>query len=180
MNEGLIPSRYAKALYLFGREKGDDKVLYNVMKTLSDSFAKQPSLQEVLGNPFISDADKTALLVTASGVKPSDTVFNDFLKLLSQNHRLGLARGIALAYIDLYRKENKIYEVKITSAASMSDAEETRLRDLIARHLDGGTMECVSAVDPSLIGGFTVSVGNERIDASISNELKKLRLNLIS
>ena len=41
-------------------------------------------------------------------------------------------------------------------------------------------MEYSSSVDPSLIGGFTVSVGNERIDASISNELKQLRLNLIS
>ncbi len=37
MNEGLIPSRYAKALYLFGREKGADKELYNVMKPLSGS-----------------------------------------------------------------------------------------------------------------------------------------------
>lgn len=180
MNEGLIPSRYAKALYLFGREKAADKRLYIKMKTLCASFAAQPALQEVLGNPYISDADKIALLDTASGDTANDIVFNDFLKLLSQNHRLDLARGIANAYIALYRKEHRIYEVKVTTAAPMSDVEEKRLHDLVARHLDGGTMEYTSSVDPSLIGGFTVSVGNERIDASISNEFKQLRLNLIS
>lgn len=180
MNEGLIPSRYAKALYMVGCEKKADVRLYELMKTLEKSFAAQPELQVVLGNPFVSDADKCALLVTASGATDTDTVFADFLKLLSRNKRLEMARGIAIAYIALYRERKHIYEVKVASAAPMSKEETDRLHRLIAAHLNGGTMEFHTSVNPSLIGGFTVSVGNERIDASISNELKQLRLNLIS
>lgn len=180
MNEGLIPTRYAKALYMVACEKGVDARMYQMMKTLEAGFAAQPSLQGVLANPFVSDADKTRLLLTAANAGEGDAVYDDFLKLLSHNHRMDMARGIALAYVAIYRKANHIYEVRVVSAAPMSQAEQSRLQDMIRKHLGGGTMEYFSSVDPSLIGGFTVSVGNERIDASISNELKQLRLNLIN
>lgn len=180
MNDGLIPARYAKALYLVACEKGVDNRLYQMMKTLESSFEAQPSLQQVLSNPFVADADKTKLLMTAADADKADSVYVDFLKLLSDNRRMDMARGIALAYIAIYRKANRIYEVNVVSAAPMSSSEEKRLNEMVTRHLGGGTMEYHSSVDPSLIGGFTISVGNERIDASISNELKQLRLNLIS
>lgn len=180
MNDGLIPARYAKALYLVACEKKVDMKIYTMMKVMESSFASQSALQPVLANPYVADSDKESLLMSAAGAEPSDAVFCDFLKLLARNRRLDMARGIANAYIALYRRENKIYEVKIVSAAKLSADEESRLRDLISRHLNGGEMEMSTDVNPDLIGGFTVTVGNERIDASVSNELKQLRLNLIS
>lgn len=180
MNEGLVPRRYAKALYEFaGSSKADTRV-YDLMKTLCASFVEVPAMQEALSNPFVSDADKEMMLTTASGAESkSDRAFVDFLRLLAQNRRLDMARDIALAYVSLYREKHRIYEVHVSSAAPMSGEEEKRLRDLVSRHLAGGTMEYHSSVDPGLIGGFTVSVGNERVDASVSNELKQMRLNLL-
>ena len=181
MNDGLIPARYAKALYLVACEKQADKKLYSTMKLMEESFRNEPGLQPVLANPYVAADDKIALLKSAAGVADADSpVFSDFLKLLARNRRLDMARGIANAYIDLYRRENNIYDVKIVSAAKLGDAELQRLHNLIKKHLNGGSMELTTSVDPDLIGGFTVSVGNERIDASVSNELKQLRLNLIS
>lgn len=180
MNEGLIPSRYAKALFEVAAGKGEDSRLYDVMKTLETGFQANPGLQAVLANPYVAVADKEKLLITAAGVGAGDSLFNDFLKLLAQNRRLDMARQIALAYMTIYRRTHSIYEVKVTTAAPMSEKEEQRLKSLIQRHLGAGGMEFSSTVDSSLIGGFTVSVGNERIDASISNELKQLRLNLLS
>lgn len=180
MNEGLIPARYAKALYMVGCDKHVEKDLYDKMKTLGNAFDSEPQLQAVLANPFISTEDKQKLLATAVGASSGDILFFDFLKLLSRNRRLDMARGIANAYVRLYRLEHNIYNVKVVSAAPLSEAEDNRLKNIVASHLNGGSMEYSSSVDPSLIGGFTVSVGNERLDASISNELKQLRLNLIS
>ena len=180
MNEGLIPARYAKALYLVGKEKDADAGLYLMMKSLEKAFEQQPSLQTTLSNPFVTDVDKEGLLKVAASASDDSALFVDFLKLLARNRRLDMAYSIAKAFIKLYRKENDIYEVKVVSAAPLSSTDEKRLTSLIEAHLDGGSMEYSSSVDPSLIGGFTVSVGNERIDASISNELKQLRLNLIS
>lgn len=180
MNEGLIPRRYAKALYKLAVEKNDTGRLYALMNTLAENFEKAPALSQTLANPFVSAADKTALLTTAANANADDTLFADFLKLLVRNSRIMFMREIALAYIQLYRQANNIYRVNVQSATPLSDDDEQRLRKLVAQHLNGATMEYDSSVNPSLIGGFTISVGNDRIDASIANELKQLRLNLIS
>ena len=62
----------------------------------------------------------------------------------------------------------------------MGAAEEDRLKALIERHLNGGTMEYHHRVDPDLIGGFTVTINNEKLDASVADELKQLRIKLLS
>lgn len=180
MNEGLIPRRYAKALLKFATERKEQDHVYGLMTRLSVSFEESPELQTALSNPFVKDADKCGLLMTAAGATENDSTYVDFLKLLSENGRLMMARDIALAYLDLYREVNKIYVVKVVSASPLTASDEERIKAMVLRHLNGGTMEYSSSVDPSLIGGFTVGVGNDRIDASISNELKQLRLNLLS
>ena len=179
MNEGLIPRRYAKALLKFAVGKGADKRMYALMTNLTHSFAANPALDSTVANPFISPAKKEELLITAAGAEGDDLVYRDFLKLLRTNNRLPLVRGIALAYGDDYRKANGIYRVEVTAAAPMDAAGEERLKKLILSHLDGGTMEYDFKIDPELIGGFTVNIGSERLDASIKNELKQLRLKLL-
>ncbi len=183
MNEGLIPRRYAKALLAFACDKGDDARIYALMQELARSFESQPALQEAVTNPFVSDADKTALIATAAGILPpdKDKVLDDFLQLLIARRRIDQIRAIALAYIDLYRRKNNIYNVTVTSAAKLNDEELDRIKNKVSRHLGPeATLEFDDAVDPSLIGGFTIKVGNEKLDASIANELQQLRQRLLS
>ncbi len=178
MNEGLIPKRYAKALFKVALERGDADALYATMDTLARSFAANPRLQETVANPFLADDKKTALLLTAAGA--AGRTYADFLKLLAENRRLPMARAAAMAYLDIYRQANNIYPVKVVSAEPLDKEERARLESLIGKHLRGGTVEYDFSVDPSLIGGFTVSIGSERLDASVENELKQLRLRLLS
>lgn len=179
MNEGLIPRRYAKALYKVAVERNDADRLYQTMNMLLDALHSQNAIAETMANPFLSDKDKKALLDTAAGDNASDPTFVDFLSLLVKNKRLADVFAIAREYTALYRRNRNIYKVVVTSAAPLDPAEESRLKKLIASHLGGGTMEYVARVNPDLIGGFTVDIDNERLDASVSNELKQLRLNLL-
>lgn len=179
MNEGLIPKRYAKALLEFARERNADTRLYGLMGTLVHSFAANPGLEEIMANPFVAPDRKEQLLVTAAGAGSDDVVYADFLKLLRKNKRLPLARAIAMAYGEGYRKGHDIYRVEVTAAAPMAPADEQRLKKLIGSHLNGGTMEYSFKVKPELIGGFTVSVGSEKLDASVQNDLKQLQLKLL-
>lgn len=180
MNQGLIPSRYAKALFEFASEKSYDTRIYELMHTLDNAFVAEPALQQAVANPFIPANDKVKLLTSAAGADPKDEVYERFLQLLVENNRLDAARDIALAYMKIYRSEHRIYLVTVTSAAPMGAAEEDRLKALIERHLDGGTMEYHHRVNPDLIGGFTVTINNEKLDASVADELKQLRLKLLS
>ena len=179
MNEGLIPRRYAKALYKFALEKGQDKPMYGLMQSIVGAFASEATLYEVMANPFVADDDKVKLLHTASGADDSHTCFADFLKLLVENKRISAIRSIALAYLAIYRKANNIYLVEVVSASKMDSVEESRLKKVIESHLNGGTMEYSSRIDENLIGGFVVTIDSERLDASVQNELKQLRLNLL-
>ncbi len=192
MNEGLIPKRYAKALYKFACEKGAEQGLYRLMGTLSSSFVDNPTLDSVVANPFVGDAEKIGLLKTAAAVNLTATAdkvavtdsnvtdaFADFLRLLSNNKRLPMASAIARAYCDIYRKENRIYRVSVVSAMPLGQQEQDRLSRLIESHLNGGKMEYNFSIDSELIGGFTVDIDNERLDASVKNELKQLRLKLL-
>ncbi|MBQ9077724.1 MAG: ATP synthase F1 subunit delta [Muribaculaceae bacterium] len=180
MNEGLIPRRYAKAFYGFAMERGESEKMYGLMKNLVGSFSEAESLQTIMSNPFISAADKVELLTTAANAGKENGTFAGFMSLLTENKRLGLARAIALAYIDIYRKANRIYPVEVVTASPLDTEDETRLKAVVLSHIGCGTMEYTHRVDPSLIGGFAISIGSERLDATISNELKQLRLKLLS
>ena len=118
--------------------------------------------------------------MTAAGATQQDATYNDFVALLKNNARLDMARGIAMAYLDIYRKANNIYLVEVVTAAPLAADDEQRLKNIINSHLNGGTMEYASRIDSNLIGGFVVKIGSELLDASVSNELKQLRLKLLS
>lgn len=182
MDQGLIPRRYAKALYEVGEDRHDNDTLYVLMERLRAAFAGTPGLCATVANPFVTPDDKKKLILTAvygsDGVAP-DKTFEDFLTLLTENDRMDIARDIAIAFIGLYRFKHGIYKVEICSAAPMGGAERKRLESIVSNHIGKGSMEFDYSVNPSLIGGFTVTVNSERLDASVSNELKKLRLSLV-
>lgn len=180
MDQGLIPKRYAKALFEVAKDNGYEKDMYLKMQALSAAFAAEPKLAATMQNPFVAPADKAALIYAACGSDSTDAPVADFIKLLETNHRLGLVRDIAIAYQDIYRRDKDIHRVEVTAAAPMSPEGEDRLKKLILRHLNGGTMEYSFRVDPDLIGGFAVNIDNQRLDASVKNELKQLRLKLLS
>ncbi len=178
MSNGLIPRRYAKALYKYAEEKGNTASVYETMKALADAFKTNPDLQKVIANPFVEKEDKEKLLVTAAGPDaPRDYV--DFVRLLLENKREEFANLIAIAYCDLYRNLNHIARVTVTSASPLTEPQLDKIRKVIDNAYKGWTVELSTAVDPALIGGFVIDAGNNRLDASLSNELDQLRLNLL-
>ncbi|MDE7426294.1 MAG: F0F1 ATP synthase subunit delta [Muribaculaceae bacterium] len=179
MNSGLIPARYAKALYEVAQERGQEKEIYALCTRMEDAFRTNPELQKMLANPFVNASDKEQLLTTAAAATVADVTFKDFLKLLIQNRRMDMARDIARAYCDLYRRKKDIRRVEIVTAGNLPDEQIKRLKQLVEKHVKAKTIQYEQRVDPDLIGGFVVNVDNERLDASVKNELKLLRQSLL-
>lgn len=179
MYDGLIPQRYAMALYKFARDNRKTKEVYDEMQTVIASFESNPTLNKVLANPFVSRDDKHKLLVAAAG-KGAGPDYNSFVNLILNHNREMFAQQMAYAFRDIYRDENKISRVRITTAAKLSDKELKRIFNLVANAYPDRTLETVYNVDPEIIGGFCIDVDNTRFDASVSNEIQQLRQNLIS
>ena len=178
MDNGLIPRRYAKALYKYALEKGETKGIYELSKRVIDSFKANPDLQKVLSNPFVGDEDKEKLLLAASG--ESDDIFKQFVKLIIDQKRVEYANAMMLAYRDIYRKENHISQARITTAVKLDESRMKKLKKLVTDAFKDSELEFTEAVDPSLIGGFVIDVDSVRMDASLSNELEQLRQTLLS
>ena len=176
MNDGLIPNRYAKALFKVAVEKGELAEIYTQMKQLVASFDEMPALKAAVNNPFIAVDEKEKVLLTASGAKADSTVEN-FILLVIEKNRASFLRSMAMAYLKLYREAFGIASVEIVTAIELGDDEISGIMDVVKRQLGGKTMV---RVDSDLIGGFTVNVDGMVLDASIKNELKKLRLKLLS
>ncbi len=181
MDNGLIPRRYAKALYEVALERHCDSALYTMMESVAAAFAAEPLMQTTMANPFIASADKKKLLTEAagSGDAAADSLYGDFLSLLERNERLELAGDAARAYVELYRQQRNIFKVTVTSAAPMAEATCARIEGIIRRQAgEDATVVCDYRVDPVLIGGFTVDMGSQRLDASVRKQLGDLRMAL--
>ena len=178
MISGLIPHRYAKALYKFALETNTAGKVYDEMKKVIDSFQHNPGLARVLANPFVETADKERLLLAAAGTDPGDD-YKRFVRLILDHKREEFAYLMAYAYRDIYRKENNISQVKITTAVPLGDAEMKKLRGVVEDSFKGTKFEYSEEVNPDLIGGFIIDVDSTRLDASLSNELEQLRQTLI-
>ena len=179
MDNGLIPRRYAKALYKFALEKGESEKLYDLSKQVIAAFQQNPDLQKVLANPFVSNDDKENLLMAAAGDHKNDT-FHQFVLLILAQKRVEYAYAMMLAYRDIYRKENHISQAKITTASKLDADRMKKLRSLVSNAFKDAQLEFSEEVDPSLIGGFVIDVDSVRMDASLSNELEQLRQTLLS
>ena len=178
MVSGLIPNRYAKALYKFALEHGKAEEVYGEMQNVISSFEANADLEKVMSNPNIDNKDKENLLIKAAGEHPGDA-YNRFVKLILDHKREAFAYLMALAYRNIYREANNISQVKIQTAAQLPATEETKLKDLVIKSFPGRTLEFTTVVNPDLIGGFVIDVDSTRLDASLSNELEQLRQNLI-
>lgn len=178
MDNGLIPGRYAKALYKLAVEKGNSEEVYEEMKSVVAAFETTPGLEKVLSNPFVDRSEKEKLLLTAAGDRVEDD-YRGFVKLILDNKREEFARSMAIAYCDIYRQAHHIAKVVITTASAMYEDEMDKIRSLVRNAYKDYELEYGTVVDPNLIGGFVIDVAGNRLDSSLSNEIEQLRLNLL-
>ncbi len=169
--------RYAKALLAYANErKVADKVYLEVLK-LSKTFARLPELRTALDNPVLPSATKMKLIHEAVGGQAS-LELTRFVELVLAEHREKFLQFMLMSYIDLYRKQENISVGKITTACPVSEHVIDRIRALVVEHTHG-TVVLNTKVDPSLEGGFVFEIGTYRLDASVANQIKRVKQQFI-
>ena len=98
----------------------------------------------------------------------------NFLALLIENHRMPVLFRVRRELDQMWREVNKLLPVQITSAVELDRAVTEQIGDEIGRQT-GRTVELTSTVDPDVLGGLVVRVGNSILDASIRTRLERLR-----
>lgn len=179
MDNGKISVRYARALLSTSLGQRCETEVYEGLVRLTNNYSLAiNSFNEALSNPMIADSDKVQLLQTAIG-EPIHPCLQQFLEFLTEKKRTNKIFLIALKYQEMYRKHKGIILAKVTTAAAMDDTTLEKICDYLkdAFHLD---VEMHVAVDPALIGGFTIDVEHDRLDASLAGRLNQLKKELQS
>jgi ATP synthase F1 delta subunit len=167
-----IAAVYARSLFEVAREQDKLDPIREQLGEFADALAENRDLQVFFFSPYFSTAEKEDGLQRV--VSGADPVIVNFLKLLIEKHRMPVLFRIRTNYEALWEQENKLLPVHITSAVELDGTIVRQLGDRIAEQTDR-KVELSADVDPEILGGIVVRVGNSVLDASVRNRLEQLR-----
>src|SRR4051794_20655940 len=167
-----IAQVYARSLFEVAKEQDKLDVVREQIGQFADALDGNRELAIYFFSPYFSTAEKKeGLGRLLEGVDP--TVGN-FLELLVENHRMPAVFRVKRDYERLWEQENKLLPVTITSAVALDEATVKSIGDAIGKQT-GQRIQLTADVDPDVLGGLVVRVGNSILDASIRNRLENLR-----
>ena len=167
-----IAQVYARSLFDVASEQGNVDVVRGQLGELADALEENQDLRLFCFSPYFSSEEKKRGLQAAlSGVDPS---VERVLMLRVENERLPLISRIRREYDRLCDQAEDLLAVTVTSAVALDPAVISRLVEQISEQT-GSRVELTEEVDPSIVGGVVLRVGNSILDASIRNRLENLR-----
>jgi F-type H+-transporting ATPase subunit delta len=167
-----IAQVYSRSLFEVAKEQGKLDVVREQLGQFADALDSDHDLQVFLFSPYFSTAEKEdGLHKVLDGADPA---FENFLRLLIEKHRMPVLFRIRRQFDERWQEENRLLPVQITSAVKLDDETVEHIRDRIAEQTDR-TIELTADVDPDILGGIVLRVGNSILDASIKNRLETLR-----
>jgi F-type H+-transporting ATPase subunit delta len=168
---------YARALFEAAMDKGKLDAIRDQLGQFVDALNENREMQLFLFSPSFSSAEKIEALKSA--VTDAEPEFLNFLELLLERGRMPVIFRIRRQFDALWAKENKRLGVTVTSAVELDPEIAKRIGAEIEEQT-GNTVELESRVDPDILGGLVVQVGNMVLDTSIRNRLEKLRKSVAS
>ena len=171
-----IAQVYARSLFEVAQEQGKLDVVREELGQITEALEENAELRLFFYSPYFSTDEKRDGLRRT--VTDADPMTMNVLDILVENHRLPVLPRLRREYERRWREANNLLPVTVTSAVELDDAVVERIGDEIGRQT-GRTVELTREVDPSIVGGFVVRVGNAILDASIKNRLDNLRKQIV-
>jgi ATP synthase F1 delta subunit len=167
-----IAAVYARSLFEVAKEQNKLDVVREQLGQFADALNDNRELQVFFFSPYFSTVEKQDGLDRA--VSDAEPILVNFLKLLIENHRSPVIFRVRRVVDELWQEENKLLPVQVTSAVELDQATVSQIGDRIAEQT-GRRVELSASVEPDILGGLVVRVGNSILDASIRNRLEQLR-----
>jgi F-type H+-transporting ATPase subunit delta len=167
-----IATVYARSLFEVAKDQGKLDQIHDELDEFADALNGSRELQVFLFSPYFSTKEKSEGLGKA--VTGADETFVNFLELLIEKHRMPAIFRVRSEFDAMWEEENKLLPVQITSAVQLDEATVKQVGDRISEQT-GRQVELSARVEPDILGGIVVRVGNSILDASIRNRLENLR-----
>lgn len=163
---------YARSLFEVAEEADKLDVVREQLGEFADAVAESHDLSVFLFSPYFSTEEKKEGLRKV--MDDVDETFENFLELLLEQHRMPAIHRIRREYETLWDRQNDVLPVEVTSAVELDEETVKSVGDRIGEQT-GRKVELTSRVEPDILGGLVLRVGNSILDASIRNRLDQLR-----
>ena len=173
MIESKVARRYAKSLLGLAQERQIVDKVYADMERVHATCQASREFVLLMRNPIVQ-SDKKEAVVKALFAKDLDPVSNAFIDIIIRKGREGYLDGIAAEYVKLYKAMKGIVTARL-STASLLDASSRQTILQLVQAAKGEQVEITEKVDPSLIGGFVLTIGDQQFDTSVSRKLRQLK-----
>lgn len=166
-----VAKRYAQGLLDFTKETQQTDLLFDEMKTVVQVLKDSAELNRFLNTPFIDYKKKT--IVATEIFKSLSPVAQNLIKLVIKQGRESQLRNIAQAFIDKVEAEKGIQKVTLTLASPIS---EVTIKTIIEQsNMVKQNPDVQTIINPEILGGYILRVGDQQIDASVKTKLMRVR-----
>jgi F-type H+-transporting ATPase subunit delta len=165
--------RYAEASFALAKEEDALDAWGRDLET-AVGLLGVPEIARFLDNPAAPFADRRSVVERLLGGDRVRTQVQNLVQLLARRGRISILPAVSAEYGRLLNRERGILEARVTSPTPLGEADLAALRGKVEA-MTGATVELTTALDPALIGGLTVRVGDTLIDASVRGRLERLR-----
>jgi F-type H+-transporting ATPase subunit delta len=163
---------YARALFETAQEHDVLDEIRDELGQFTDALDENRDLTVFFFSPYFSSEEKKQALTKA--LSDEDPRFHNFLEALIERHRMPVIFRIRSRFDQLWEEEHKLLQVDVTTAVKLDEATIREIGDRVGEQT-GRQVELSSDVDPAILGGIVLRVGNFILDGSIRNRLEQLR-----
>ena len=169
-----VATIYAKSLLQLATSPEVLSQLYTDMQSIAQACTDHPTLHAALKRPTIQHTTKATLLQTLFQDKVHPLT-HKFLGLIAHKQRAALLPAIAQAFVVQYNQQQGIQIAQVTTSVPLSDTLTQQLQALVQQIAPCTQVALTQQIDPTLIGGYILQVGDKQVDQSLRKQLKTLR-----
>ncbi len=173
MSELTVATRYAKSLIDLAQEQKSLEQVKADMEVFVQTLKASTELQAVLRNPIIAHVKKKSILNALFAGKVSKVTLA-FFDIMVNKSRAEILYPTALEFVNQYDVIKNIVNASVVSAAPLSAANLQKLTEEV-KDITGGNVVLKTKVDPDLIGGFILTIGDRQIDTSVATDLRIIK-----
>lgn len=169
---------YSQALFELATDSGQLEAIAEEVEQLGELLASNRDLAKLVSSRTLRAGERAGVIDRIFKGRVSDTLYR-FLQVVNHKGRLGSLRGIVQAFGDLMDEHHGIVEVDAYVAQQMDDDQVAHMSEAIAQAI-GRKVVLHQYVDPQLIGGLKIRIGDRLIDGSVAAQLKMMKQKLVA
>lgn len=179
MSGDIVARRYARALFALGKKKGLPELerLGGDLAALRAAVAESDSLRQLFKNPLFGVEEKLGVIAALLDQLQAGEYSKNFCRLLAEKGRLAALPDIAAIFSELLDAEKGIIRGEIVTAVELNETKRKTVQEELNKQVKE-TLELTYSVDPGILGGVQLKVGDQMLDASLRAQLSILKENI--